>query len=39
MRALYTFRAIAALGAFVVYLWSPSCKPKTPVANGAGERS
>lgn len=29
MRALYTFRAIAALGAFAVYLCSPSCSPKS----------
>lgn len=26
MRALYTLRALAALGAFVVVLWSPACQ-------------
>lgn len=29
MRALYSLRAIAALGAFVVCLFSPSCSAKT----------
>jgi len=29
MRALYTVRAIAALGAFAIYLFLPSSRAKT----------
>lgn len=29
MKPLYTLRAIAALGAFFVFLWSPACAAST----------
>ncbi len=25
MKSFYTIRAVAALGAFLVFLWSPAC--------------
>lgn len=25
MKSFYTLRAVAALGAFLVFLWSPAC--------------
>jgi hypothetical protein len=27
MNAIYTLRALAALGTFIVFLWTPACKP------------